>query len=120
MQNFPKVCTLKMLFKDNFLELTVAIRFQKYEYFKKRQFSFPFFQSTVYNNVVVTKQIHFLNTFLKSWVRIYDDIAGVIGGPHYYQREFRFGEQWENYKKWLLTANLEDWNVLLSTLGCTD
>ena len=36
MQNFPKVCRLKMLFKDNFLGLTVAIRFQKYEYFKKR------------------------------------------------------------------------------------
>ena len=82
MQHFAKVCSLKMLFKDNFFGLTVAIRFQKYGYFKKRFLSF--FQLTVYNNEVVTKQIHFLNTFLKSWVHISDDIAGVIGGPHYY------------------------------------
>ena len=73
-----------MLFEDNFLGLSVAVRFQKNEYFKKREFSYPFFQSVVYNNVIVTKQIYILTTFLKSWVRISDNIAGVVGDPQYY------------------------------------
>ena len=73
-----------MVFEDNFLQLTVAVRFQKNGYFKKREFSCPFFQSIIYNKLVVTKQIYFLTTFLKSWVHIYDNIAGVVGGPQYY------------------------------------
>ena len=74
-----------MVFKDNFLGLTVAVRFQKYEYFKVCEFSYPFFfQSIVYNNVVVTKQICFLTIFLKLWVHISDNIAGLVGGPQYY------------------------------------
>ena len=34
--------------------------------------------------MVVTKQIYFRPTFLKSWVHISDDIAGVVGGLQYY------------------------------------
>ena len=47
-------------------------------------FFFFFFQSIVYNNVVVTKQIYFSTTFLKSWVRISDNVAGAVGGPQYW------------------------------------
>ena len=43
-----------------------------------------FFQSISYSNVVVTKQIHFSSTFLKSWVHIFDKVARVAGGPGYY------------------------------------
>ena len=70
-----------MEFEDNFLGLTVAVRFQKNQYFKKRELSYPFFQSIVHNNVAVIKQIYF---FATSWVHISDNIAGVVGGPQYY------------------------------------
>ena len=48
--------------------------------------SYPFFsQQFIITRLSQNKfKIHFLNTFLKSWVHISDDIAGVIGGPHYY------------------------------------
>ena len=55
-----------MVFEDNFLGLTVAVSFQKHQYFKKRELPNPFFQSIVYNNVVVTKQIYFLATLVIS------------------------------------------------------
>ena len=31
-----------MLFEDDFLELIVPVSFQKNEYFKKREFTYPF------------------------------------------------------------------------------
>ena len=34
-----------------------------------------------YNNVVDTKQIYFSTLFLKSWVHISDNVAGVVGEP---------------------------------------
>ena len=73
-----------MVFKGNFLGLAVTVHLQKYEYFEKREFSYPFFPSIVYNNVAVTKQIYFLTTLLKSWVHISDNIAGLEGAPQYY------------------------------------
>ena len=73
-----------MVFEDNLLGLTVAVRFQKNQYFKKLELPYPFFQSIVYNNVVVTKQIYFLATLVISWVHISHNIAGVVGGPQYY------------------------------------
>ena len=45
----------------------------------KKYIFFPFFQSISYNNVVVTKQIYFSSIFLKLWVHISDNIAGVLG-----------------------------------------
>ena len=46
-----------MVFENNFLRLTVTVRFQKNEYFKNVNIFYPFLQSISYNNVVVTKQI---------------------------------------------------------------
>ena len=51
-----------MVFEENILRFTVTVRFQEPE------FSYHF--SVSYNNVVVTKQIYFSPTFLKSWVQI--------------------------------------------------
>ena len=73
-----------MVFEDNFLGLTVAVSFQEHQYFKKRELPNPFFQSIVYNNVVVTKQIYFLATFFISRVHISDNIAGAVESPQYY------------------------------------
>ena len=42
------------------------------------------FQPVSYNNVVGTKQIYFSSVFLKSWVHISDNIAGVVGASQYY------------------------------------
>ena len=53
---------------------------------QKHEFSYPFFQSISYNNMAVTKQIYFSPTFLKWWVLICDNIAGVVGGSQYYQK----------------------------------
>ena len=55
-----------MVFKNIFLSLTVTVRFLKKIVLQKREFSSPFFQSTIYNNVVVARQISCLSTFLKS------------------------------------------------------
>ena len=55
-----------MVLEDNLLGLTVAVSFQKNQYFKKLELPYPFFQSIVYNNVVVTKQIYFLATLFIS------------------------------------------------------
>ena len=65
-----------MVFEENILRFTVTVRFQEPE------FSYHF--SVSYNNVVVTKQIYFSPTFLKSWVHIYGNITGIEGGPQYY------------------------------------
>ena len=65
-----------MVFEENILRFTVTVRFQELE------FSYHF--SVSYNNVVVTKQIYFSPTFLKSWVHIYGNITGIDGGPQYY------------------------------------
>ena len=51
-----------MVFEENCLRFIVTVRFQKPE------FSYHF--SVSYNNVVVTKQIYFSPTFLKSWFQI--------------------------------------------------
>ena len=62
---------------ENILRLTVTVHFQiKNQYFKNVNF-LSFFQSISYNNVVVTKVIYFSSAFLKSWVDISDNIAGV-------------------------------------------
>ena len=58
--------------KENFSRSTVTVLFSY------------FFQSINYNNVVDTKQIYFSPTFSKSWMRISDNIAGVLGDPQYY------------------------------------
>ena len=68
-----------MVFEDNFLILTVTV-----SYCAKKSWIFLLFFSVSYNNMVVTKQIYFWPTFLKSWVHISDDIAGVVGGLQYY------------------------------------
>ena len=47
-------------------------------------FFLSFFQEINYINVVVTKQIYFSSTFLKLSIHISDNIAGALGGPHYY------------------------------------
>ena len=73
-----------MLFEDNFLRLIVAVCFQENQYFNKCEFSYSFFQSIVYNNVIVAKQINFLTTFLKSFVHIFGNITGVVRVPQYY------------------------------------
>ena len=69
------------MFEEKFLRLTVKVRFPKNEYFRNVNFLILFFHSISYNNVVVTKQIYFSPTFLKSWVHISDNTAGVLGGP---------------------------------------
>ena len=76
-----------MVFKENTLGLTVTVRFQKNEYFKKCEFSYLFFQSISYKKVFVTKKIYFSLKFLKSLVHISNNIAGIVGGPQYYLRE---------------------------------
>ena len=58
--------------KENFSRSTVTVLFSY------------FFQSINYNNVVDTKQIYFSPTFSKSWMKISDNIAGVLGDPQYY------------------------------------
>ena len=50
---FPKICQLKIVFEENFLRLIVTVCF-----FKKREFSYPFYQSINYNNLVATKHIY--------------------------------------------------------------
>ena len=47
----------------------------------KREFSYLFSHSTSHNKVVVSKRIYFSPTYLKLWVHISDNIAGVVGGP---------------------------------------
>ena len=69
-----------MVFEEYFLRLTTKYVFKKWV-LEKREFSY-FFKSA--NNVVVTKQIYFSPAFLKSWVHISDNIAGVVGVSQYY------------------------------------
>ena len=69
---------------ENILRLTVTVHFQiKNQYFKNVNI-LSFFQSISYNNVVVTKVIYFSSAFLKSWVDIFDKIAGVAADPQCY------------------------------------
>ena len=49
-----------------------------------------------YKNLVVTKQIYFSPTFLKSGVHISDNIAGVVGDPQYFQMEYKYWEEEED------------------------
>ena len=63
---------------------------------QKRQFSHFLFQSISYNNLVVTKQIHFSATFRKKiigshLVGLRDNIAGVVGSP-VLERLYRYKE----------------------------
>ena len=69
-----------MVFEEDFLRSTVTVRFQKLSTWK----TWIFFFSVSYNNFVVTEQIYFLPTFLKSWVHLSDNITGVVGGSQYY------------------------------------
>ena len=50
------------------------------ENFLRSKFPYPFCQSISYNNTVVTKQIFFPPTFLKSWVHTCNNPAGVAEG----------------------------------------
>ena len=50
-----------MVFAENFLRLTVTVRFQKMS--TSKTLVFLLFFSVSYNNVVVTKQIYFSPTF---------------------------------------------------------
>ena len=71
-----------MMFEDNFLRI-VTVSFQKTKYCKEVIFLFFlsfFFESIIYKNVVVTKQIYFSSRFLKSRIDISDNIAGLLGG----------------------------------------
>ena len=94
MWNIPTKYFLKIVFGENLLRLTLIVRFpkktknktktRKQWVLQKREFSYLFFRSISYNNVVVTKQVYFSSAFLKSWVYISDNIAGVVGGPQYH------------------------------------
>ena len=41
---------------------------------------------------MVTNQVYFSPTFLKSWVHISDNIAGIIGAPQNHWRWHRYNE----------------------------
>ena len=71
------------MFEENLIEETITVRFQK-KTKKKREFSYLFFESISFNNVLVTKQVYFSSSFFKSWFHISDNIAGVVEGPKYY------------------------------------
>ena len=71
-----------MKFEKNFWRSIVTVLFQKNKYFKNVNFLI-LFQSISYKNVVVTKEIYFLTTFLKSWVHISGNIARAVGGRKY-------------------------------------
>ena len=70
------------MFEDNFLRLTVIVRFQIMGT-SKMSILLSFF-SVSYSNVAFTKQIYFSPTFLKLWVHISDSIARVVGGAQYF------------------------------------
>ena len=58
--------------------------FKKMSTLKTWVFLSFFFQSISHKIVVVTKLISFSPTFLKSWVDISGNIAGVVWGSQYY------------------------------------
>ena len=75
--------------------------FLKKGVFQKRKFSFPF----------VRRQIYFSPIFLKSWVHISDNIAGVVGGSQYNYRGYRL-------RDFLLpNNNLDDVFIFKDLLG---
>ena len=52
-----------MVFEDNFLRLTVTVRFQKNEYFKNVNVLILLFQSISHNNVIAINKITFIPHF---------------------------------------------------------
>ena len=84
-----------MVFKDNFLRLIVTVQFQKNENFKIVIFLILFFSQQFIITWLLQK-IYFLTTFSKQRVHISDHIAGVVGGPQYYQREYRYRKHCAN------------------------
>ena len=74
---FRKSISFKEVFAEISLRLTVAVCFQKSEWFKNVNFLILFFQLIIYNSVVFTMQICFSPTLLESWVHISDNIADV-------------------------------------------
>ena len=82
---FPKSISSKDGVWREYLEIDSNSTFSKKKWaLCNREFSYSFFQSISYNNVVVTKQFFFSPIFLKSWIHISDNIAGVVGGPQDY------------------------------------
>ena len=79
-----------MVSEENFLKLTVTVRFQRTS--TSKTCMFLLFFSVSYNNVVVTKRIYYSLTFLKSWVHICDNVADVVGGPQYCQMGYKYKE----------------------------
>ena len=79
-----------MVFEENFLRSTITVRFKK-RVLQKGEFSYYFF-SVSYDKVVATKQIYFSSTFLRSWIHISDNIAGVVGGSQYYKMKCKYWE----------------------------
>ena len=63
---FPKSISSKDGVWREFLEIDNSITFSEKYVFQKRGFPYRFFHSISYNNLVVTKQIYFSPTFLKS------------------------------------------------------
>ena len=51
-----------------------------------------FFQAINYKDLLGKKLIYFSPTFLKSWVHIFDNVAGVVEGPQHYYKGYRFRE----------------------------
>ena len=80
---FPKSRSSKDGVWRKFLQIGSNSTFSKEWVLQKCEFCCTFFHSVSYNNVVVTKQIYFSHTFLKSWTHIFDNIAGVVWGPQY-------------------------------------
>ena len=99
-----------MVLEDNFLGLTVGVRF--YVNFKKREFSYPFFQSIIYN-VVDTKIIYFLTTFSNPWVHISDNIAGGGIGIANTVQKMQFSIKSFSSKCDRSHRNLRNWSHLL-------
>ena len=64
--------------------------FSKKVMFQKRKFSY-FSQSICYSNVVLTKQIYFSHTFVKSWVHISHQIATLAGGSQHNYKRYKHG-----------------------------
>ena len=62
---FPKSISSKDGYQRGFLEIKISL---------------SFFSVISYNNTVVTKQIYFPPTFLKSWVHTCNNTAGVAEG----------------------------------------
>ena len=71
-----------MVFEENFLRMTITVRFQKMSALKRWNLFTDFLVSS--NNAVFTKQIYFSPAFFKLWVYIFEKLAGVVGDSQYY------------------------------------